>query len=483
MFIGREEELSFLLEKYNEENGQLVFLYGRKHIGKTELLHQFCKGKPHLFYSCLELDDQNQLYKFSAQLLKEDIPARKYISTFPNWSDAFLSILDLPADQKKLVVIDEFPYMVRANKSIPSILQNLWDTYFKEENIMLILCGSAMSFIEKEILAEKNPLYGRATGIYKMKEMGFYEACRFFENYSDEDKILAYSILGGVPHYLKQWNPKMSVAENIQKNILTKGCILYSEVDFLLHQELRETSIYNSIIESIALGNTKLNEISTNSLINDTAKTSVYLKNLMELGIIERAFSVDTSIKERGNKGRWQYHLNDHFFRFWYTFGFSNFSQLEDGDTAGVYKYVIEPNLHAFSSFTFEEVCQEFLRKKQKNNELPFRYAKIGKWFGKTTIRDTSSKNNVRVDETEIDVMAISANRKNYLIGECKYKASPFRYSDYLNVKAKLQDLQKSASFYYALFSQNGFDEKIRQEAKEQNISLYSLEEVVNYKE
>jgi AAA+ ATPase superfamily predicted ATPase len=483
MFIGRESELQFLEDKYKEENGQLIVLYGRRRIGKTETLHQFCKDKPHVFYSCIQTSDQGQLQKFSTELLKEDIPARKYISTFPNWSDAFLSILDLPTDQKKLVVIDEFPYMVRANKSIPSILQNIWDTYFKEENIMLILCGSAMSFIEKEILAEKNPLYGRATGIYKMKEMGFYEACRFFENYSDEDKILAYSILGGVPHYLKQWNPKMSVAENIQKNILTKGCILYSEVDFLLHQELRETSIYNSIIESIALGNTKLNEISTNSLINDTAKTSVYLKNLMELGIIERAFSVDTSIKERGNKGRWQYHLNDHFFRFWYTFGFSNFSQLEDGDAAGVYKYVIEPNLHAFASFTFEEVCQEFLRKKQKNNELPFRYAKIGKWFGKTTIRDTSSKNNVRVDETEIDVMAISANRKNYLIGECKYKASPFRYSDYLNVKAKLQDLQKSASFYYALFSQNGFDEKIRQEAKEQNISLYSLEEVVNYKE
>lgn len=135
---------------------------------------------------------------------------------------------------------------------------------------MIILCGSAMSFIEKELLAEKNPLYGRATGIYKMTEMGFYDAVKFFPEYTDKDKILVYSILGGIPHYLRQFSPKLSVAENIKKNILTKGSVLYSEVDFLLHQELRETPIYNLIIEAVALGNTKLNDISQKSLVEDT---------------------------------------------------------------------------------------------------------------------------------------------------------------------------------------------------------------------
>jgi len=130
---------------------------------------------------------------------------------------------------------------------------------------MIILCGSAMSFIEKELLSEKNPLYGRATGIYKMREMVFYDAVKFFPDYSDRDKVLAYAVLGGIPHYLRQWNPGLSVGENIKRNILTKGCILYSEVDFLLHQELRETPIYNSIIEAVALGNTKLNDISPGS--------------------------------------------------------------------------------------------------------------------------------------------------------------------------------------------------------------------------
>ena len=155
---------------------------------------------------------------------------------------------------------------------------------------MIVLCGSAMSFTEKDLLAEKNPLYGRATDIYKMTEMGFYDAIRFFPDYSNEDKILAYSILGGVLHYLRQFDSNLSLTKNIKQNISMKGCTLYSEVDFLLKQELRETAVYNSIIEAVAMGNTRLNEISQKSLVEDTAKTGVYLKNLIELGIIDVKF-------------------------------------------------------------------------------------------------------------------------------------------------------------------------------------------------
>ena len=198
----------------------------------------------------------------------------------------------------------------------------------------------------------------RATGIYKMTAMGFYDAVKFFPNYSDRDKVIAYSILGGIPHYLRQFSPEWSLAENIKKNILSKGCVLYSEVEFLLHQELRETPIYNSIIEAVALGSTKLNEISQKSLVEDTSKTSVYLKKLIELGIIEREFSVDSKVKEKANTNRGTYRLTDNFFRFWYAFGFANFSQLEDGDVEGVYDFVIAPVLHEFASFAFEDVCR-----------------------------------------------------------------------------------------------------------------------------
>lgn len=151
--------------------------------------------------------------------------------------------------------------MVKGNNAIPSILQKLWDEVLKQSNVMLILCGSAMSFIEKEVLAEKNPLYGRATGILKMQAMDFYSAQQFFPNYSTEDKITAYAILGGIPHYLKQFSDKYSLGENIVRSILSRGSVLYSEVEFLMRQELRETSVYNAVIEAVALGNTQLNDI------------------------------------------------------------------------------------------------------------------------------------------------------------------------------------------------------------------------------
>lgn len=483
MFIGREAELQFLNDKYEENKGQLIVLYGRRRVGKTETLREFCKGKPHIFFSCTQTTDRVQLAKFSKQLLKEDIPAKQYVTEFADWEKAFRAILDLPyGDEKKLVIIDEFPYMCRGNKSIPSILQNLWDAEFKNSNVMLILCGSAMSFIEKELLAEKNPLYGRATGIYKMKEMGFYDAIKFFPDYSPKDKVITYAVLGGIPHYLNQWNPKLSVAENIKRNILTKGCILYSEVDFLLHQELRETPIYNSIIEAVALGNTKLNDISQKSLVEDTSKTSVYLKNLIELGIVEREFSVDAGIKEQANTNRGTYRLTDNFFRFWYAFGYTNFSQLEDGDVEGVYDYAVEPLLHEFVSFSFEDVCKEFVREMQKKNELPFRYNKMGRWGGKTTIRDENAVDGLRVAETEIDLLGIGRGAKEYLVGECKFKKSPFSYSEYLDTLAKLTPMKQKAKFYYALFSENGFDEKIESAAEENDVRLYTLEDIVNYK-
>lgn len=479
MFIGRKQELQFLEDKYNSKGGQLIVLYGRRRVGKTETLREFCKGKRHIFYSCREVSDKLQLRSFSEKLLKENIPAANYIKEFSEWETALKSVLDLPyGDEKKLLIIDEFPYMCRGNESIPSVLQNLWDELFKDENIMIVLCGSAMSFVEKELLAEKSPLYGRATGIYKMEAMSFYDAVQFFPNYTDREKIIAYSILGGIPHYLRQFDADLPLEENIKRNILTKGCVLYSEVEFLLRQELRETPLYNSIIEAVALGNTKLNDISVKSLVDDTSKTSVYLKKLIELEIIKREFSVDDGMKERANTNRGLYRLTDNFFRFWYAFVFTNYSELESGDADGVFKYAIKPNLHEFASFAFEDVCREYVRKMQRNGKLPFRYQRMGRWWGRTTVR---RKDKTEVQETEIDLLAVSQKADQYLVGECKFKGRPFSYAEYLDTSAKLSQQKEKAEFFYYLFSESGFDDNLTAEAeKDEHLILVGLEDIVN---
>lgn len=201
----------------------------------------------------------------------------------------------------------------------------------------------------------------------------------------------------------------------------------------------------------------------------------------MELGIVEREFSVDAKTKEQANGNRGTYRLTDNFFRFWYAFGFANFSQLEDGDVEGVYEHIVEPALHEFAAFAFEDICREFVREMQKKNELSFRYAKMGRWIGKTTIRDTKAESGLRIAETEIDLLCVDRNGEEYLVGECKFKKSPFSYGEYLDALAKLSPLKEKAKFHYALFSESGFDEKIKEESETNRTKLYSLEQIVNY--
>lgn len=483
MFIGREQELNFFEDKYNAPGGQLVVLYGRRRVGKTEMLHQFCEGKPHVFYACRELSDSKQLAAFSERVLKSGNPAAKYLRSFGDWEAAFRSILEQPSDgKKKLFIIDEFPYMCKGNSSIPSILQILWDEELKNKDVMIILCGSAMSFIEKKLLSEKNPLYGRTTGIYKMNELPFDDAIKFFPNYSDEDKTLAYAVLGGIPHYLRQFDPALPLRENIIKNVLTKGCTLYNEVEFLIRQELREPAFYNTVIEAIALGNTQLNDIYMKTQL-DKAKISVYLKNLMELQILAREFSVLSSGKEQATSTRGLYRITDNFFRFWFNFVFSNLSDLETGDAEGVFTHAVLPQLNDFTSPVFETVCREFIRGKNRRGELSFRVSKLGRWWGKlnkTVVLDNGKVGQTSVD-CEIDIVAFDAKSKNYILGECKFRNSEMDTSDLNNLKGKASVIKKGATVEYALFSKSGFTKGLREQAEEDKaIKLFSLFDIIN---
>lgn len=483
MFIGREQELQFFEEKYHASHGQLVVLYGRRRVGKTEVLRNFAEGKPHVFYSCRELSDSKQLAAFSERILKAGSPAAKYLSVFQDWEAAFKGVLELPADgNKKLLIIDEFPYMCKGNQSIPSILQILWDETFKNENLMIVLCGSAMSFIEKKILSEINPLYGRTTGVYKMNELPFDDAVKFFPNYSDEDKMLAYAVLGGIPHYLRQFDPGIPLRENIIKNVLTKGSVLYSEVEFLIRQELREPALYNTLIEAIALGNTQLNDIYTKTQI-DKSKISVYLKNLIELRILKREFSVLSSSKEQATSTRGLYRITDNFFRFWFRFVFPNLSDLETGDAEGVFTYTVLPEINKFVSPVFETVCREFIRGKNHKDELSFRVAKLGRWWGKlnkTVFTDNGKSKLISLD-SEIDVVAVDAKSKNYILGECKFRNIETDTTDLDRLKEKSSVAKKGATVEYALFSKSAFTKRLTGQASEdRSIRLFSLSDIIN---
>lgn len=477
MFIGRKEELAFLNERYQSSRAEFIVLYGRRRIGKTELLIEFCKNKPNVFYACNEYTDNKQLAAFSEALTAFAPSLFKYKRRMDDWEDIFSSFAKISApsgEQKTVIVIDEFPYMCHGNKSIPSVLQNIWDHQLKDANLMLILCGSSMSFMEDEILAAKNPLYGRTTGIYKMEPMPFSDAVQFFPAYSPEDKLMAYAILGGIPHYLKQFDPHVSLETNIKKQILTKGTVLFGEVEYILHQELRDPAVYITLIETIATGSTKFNQICARSQI-ESGKASIYLKNLKELGIVTHEFPLLTSAKDRLKKNQGEYYIADDFFRFWFSYAYRYMSELAKGDIDDIWEYVIQDNLHDFSSKAFENVCTDYLRQQKRQGNTPFKFLSIGRWWGKVTHTDTNGKPFTAAEE--IDILATDRDGRRYLVGECKFRNEQIDMAQYKALQAKLE---WNGEFFYYLFSLSGFTDAVREAAAQSdNLRLVTLAEMM----
>lgn len=451
-FIGRKNELDFLESCYSSASAQLVVVYGRRRVGKTELLTHFAHDKEHVFFASPAATKAEQLAAFSRQMFEAGSPASRYVTQYADWESALGDVANLPAtgDGKRLVIIDEFPYLAKADPSLPSVLQNLWDHTLKNANVMLVLCGSAMSFIEKEVLAEKSPLYGRATGVLKVDPMPYWDAAQFFPTYPPADKALSYAVLGGVPHYLAQFDPSDTVETNIKQRILRRGTALYSETEFLMHQEFREPATYNTILNAVALGSTQLNDIAQRTMLQPQA-VSTYLKNLIEVNIVEREFPVATKQTVKAKAARGLYEISDNFFRFWYAFVAPNRSDLEMGDIDGVYEYEIAPKLHDFAAHPFERICADWLRRENMRRVLPFHAQDIGRWWS---------------NSTEIDVVAVDTTKRQVIAGECKFRNKPMDVAMLRELQEKATQIP-SSNTRFMLFSLSGFSPELEKLAQD----------------
>lgn len=473
MFIGRTQELQFLNEHYLSSKAEFIALYGRRRVGKTELLTEFCKDKPNLFFACTETTDKQQFLKFSECVLSYG-NSRSLIKAFADWEDIFSRLPDLAGNSRLVVVIDEFPYMCKGNTSIPSILQSLWDHKLKHSNLMIVISGSSLSFMEDEILSSKNPLYGRMTGNYKLEPMPFGDAIKFFPHYSTEEKIIAYSILGGIPHYLIQFDQNISLRENVVKNILSKGSVLFNEVEYILHQEFREPAVYNTIAEAIAYGSSRFNEISERSQL-ESSKLYPYLKAMIEIGLITHEFSVTETSKNMTKRTQGEYKLTDSFFAFWYSFCYPYLSELVQGEAQTVYEEIIQPNLHRISAAPFENICIYYLRHLRKIGQVPFRFLKIGRFWGKVTHKAEGKK--PYTTSEEIDIYATDSTQTKYILGECKFTNEPFDMSQLKKLQAKLS-LQ--GEVWYYLFSLSGFTDSVKEyAANNTNTVLITAEDIL----
>ena len=448
MFVNRVEELNYLEKLNKEEGARLHIIYGRRRIGKTELLRQFAKDKKHLFFSSDLSSEQEQLRQFTERIYQ--LTKESFLETQPfnSWESLLRYLFDYLAEKVSLIVIDEFPYLCVSNNALPSILQKVWDEKSKDVNIFLVLCGSYMSFMEKEILGSKSPLFGRRTGQSVLQAMSFKDLQEFFPNYPKEKRVYAYAMLGGTPAYLQRFSDKRIIEKNVKTEILDKNSLLYGEPRFLLMEELREPSIYFSILKAIAFGKTRLNEIVQETGITDRHKVNKYLAVLRELHIIRREVPVTEEKPHKSRKGI--YLLDDPYFRFWFRYVFPNTSYLEEGDIDYVWEEKLRPDLDRFVGPIFEDICTQQIKKLNRDNQLPFKAKGIGRWWD---------------GRDEIDIIALN-DKGSFLFCECKWAGKKVGVSIVNEMESKAIKFPEAKSKYFGFFSRSGFTKELEGLAK-----------------
>ena len=462
MFIGRDKELNALDQLYQSDKFEFVVIYGRRRVGKTALINQFICDKKSIYFMGVESNEKQNLENFSKSIIEFGSGIQTETS-FVSFQFALEYAFKLAENERVILTIDEYPYVARASKSLASTLQLLIDKYKDTSKLMLILCGSSMSYMEDHVLAYKAPLYGRRTAQMKILPFTFEESCCYFRDLSDEDKALMYGVVGGTPQYLLQMSDKLSVEENIKNTYLNPMSFLYEEPINLLKQEVREPAIYNAIITAIATGYSRMSEISS-KVGEDTNVCSNYIKNLINLGIIKK----ETPYGEKASK-KSIYSIEDNMFYFWYRFVLDNNSVIARGATDLVYKR-IEPELSNYMGRVFEEICRQYLWKQLIVGKTPIDFISLGRWWG----NDPKQKR-----QAEIDIMG-EQDSNAALFAECKWKNENVDL-DVLETLIGRSKLFHYKKLYYYLFSKTGFTKGCKDKAMEMgNVTLVSYVDIIN---
>ena len=441
MFVGRTQELKQLEDAYRQERNAAVVLYGRLGIGKTELAALFAKDKPTVFYLAKELSEQEQCYSFAKELGVEAEEAPDYYRVL---KQAVANRADV--SQKAVIIIDEFHFLVKSSDAFKVAFLKV----LMEEQCMFLFLSSSVNWVENSMVEDFGPAARAIYSTIKCKEFTFLELVKRFPDMTVEKTIYANAILGGVPEYLNYWNEKSSVKENILRLFLRKDAPLLYGAENFLKKELRELGAYNAILASLASGKNKLNDIYARTGFS-RAKISVYLKNLIELDVVEKVFSFDASESAtlvHANVQKGLYRIKDNYLRFWYRYVFPNLSAILLGQGEQVYEKEISKDFAVYMQECFAGVCGEYLKLMDQYGRLASRYDAWGIWYGKSG---------------RIDVVAGNP-AGNILAGFCRFDSKMMTIKD-LSLYKELLELALLVPQEIYLFSKAGFTEELREKA------------------
>ena len=456
-FIGRQTELAKLNAEYTHVSS-FVVIYGRRRVGKTTLIKEFLKKKTAFYFLATEELENQSMKRLAGVVARTTNNSLLQKATFTDWLDLFQVIADYKPEEKKVLVIDEFPYLVKTNPAFPSILQNAWDEILKESNVMLILSGSLIGMMQKHALSYDSPLYGRRTAQMRLAPLPFTDIYAV-QKMSFEKAVEQYAVTGGVPKYLEFFEDGRELEEQLKENVLSKSGFLYEEPNFLLKSESVTAVNYFSIIKAIADGNHKLGKIA-GVLGQETSALTPYLATLADLGFIEKRTPVTEKNPEKSRKGL--YFIADNFTRFWFRYVYPYKGELELDNMQIVMDEMGKDFITGFVAFVYEDICKNIFVNLCKNGLISFVPSRIGSYW----LNDYDG-------DTEIDVMAVDSQNKLVFVGECKYHGKPVDAPVYFALKDKVvnaNEIKKAYPGYgviYGVFSKSGFTQRMLDAAKE----------------
>ena len=462
MFIGRKTELQQLNTLYKQDKFQCVIIYGRRRVGKTTLINEFIKDKDAVYFTGIESTAKDNLENFSRSIAALNNANTDNAPVYKDFRSALIEIDALAHNRKIVLVIDEYPYLARSYRPVSSLLQELIDTKFKNNaNLFIILCGSSMSFMEKQVLGYQSPLYGRRTAQFHIRPFTFYEAAAYYKNFNNEDLAVVYGITGGIPLYMSFITDTLSLKDNIINTFLTPSGYMYEEPFNLLNQELREPAMYNAIIRAVATGSSRISEIASKVGIENAAATS-YVDKLIELGIIEKEIPAGTAGKSRKSI----YGIKDGMFRFWYKFIPENNILVQRNMPEAAWTN-IQPHINEYMGKVFENICADYLMENYTN--LPVQFQNLGRWWG----------NNPKMKcEEEIDIVAASNDKA--ILCECKWRNEKTDKDVLETLLERRKLLPWFNECYYYIFSKSGFTAACQQLANENDkVKLVTYKDMI----
>lgn len=452
MFFGRERELKSLSELYHKDGFGMSVIYGRRRIGKTALITEFIKDKKAIFYTATKVGKERNLELFSKQVAAVLDPAFEE-AAFTSTEAVFDFISKKMPKEKLILVIDELPYWAEKDEALLSIMQKYIDTEWQDKELMIILCGSALSFMENKVLSEKSPLFGRRDSQIKLEAFNYKDSALFVPDYSTEDKAICYGITGGVAKYLSMIDANKSLDDNIKRLFFHTDGYLYDETRNLLMQEFADITLVNNIIEQIASGENTVNTIAVR--VGEKEQTVLYsLEKLIGVGLVEKK----KCITEEKNKKKTQYVLKDHMFKFWYEFIPKAHSVIEIGSGDVYYEKIVKPKLHSFMGSVFEDMCRYYTLEQGVDGRFGNFVTQVGTWWGIENVEDKAGTKNAQ--SADIDIVAISEIDKSALVGECKFRNEKIDKGVYETLRRRASLITgKYRVGKYLLFSLSGYTE------------------------